>query len=67
MAVAAKLHPGEADNILRARCVAAFRTYAGDIVPQIREELAGKNLACWCRPDQPCHADVLLEIANTTP
>lgn len=27
-------------------------------------EIAGKNLACWCRLDQPCHADVLLEIAN---
>lgn len=26
--------------------------------------LRGKNLACWCRLDQPCHADVLLEIAN---
>lgn len=24
-------------------------------------ELQGRNLACWCRPDQPCHADVLLE------
>lgn len=23
-----------------------------------------KNLACWCPLDQPCHADVLLEIAN---
>lgn len=29
------------------------------------EELRGKNLACWCRLDQPCHADVLLKIANT--
>jgi hypothetical protein len=29
-----------------------------------REELAGKNLACWCALDQPCHADVLLELAN---
>lgn len=27
-------------------------------------ELAGKNLACWCPLDQPCHADVLLELAN---
>ena len=27
-------------------------------------ELKGKNLACWCPLDQPCHADVLLEIAN---
>ena len=26
--------------------------------------LRGKNLACWCALDQPCHADVLLEIAN---
>lgn len=26
--------------------------------------LRGKNLACWCKPDAPCHADVLLEIAN---
>lgn len=28
------------------------------------ETLRGKNLACWCPLDQPCHADVLLEIAN---
>jgi len=27
-------------------------------------ELRGKNLACWCKPDAPCHADVLLELAN---
>lgn len=26
-------------------------------------ELRGKNLACWCR-GKPCHADVLLELAN---
>ncbi len=28
------------------------------------EELRGKNLACWCRLDEPCHADVLIELAN---
>ena len=27
-------------------------------------ELRGKNLACWCPLDKPCHADVLLELAN---
>ena len=27
-------------------------------------ELRGRNLACWCRLDRPCHADVLLEVAN---
>jgi hypothetical protein len=30
----------------------------------IRKELAGKTLACWCPIGSPCHADVLLEIAN---
>jgi len=34
---------------------------------EIRAELAGKDLACWCPLDQPCHADVLLEIANSVP
>lgn len=29
-----------------------------------RRELRGKNLACFCPLDQPCHADVLLELAN---
>lgn len=30
----------------------------------VRAELAGKDLMCWCPLDQPCHADVLLELAN---
>lgn len=33
---------------------------------QAQYELRGKNLACWCPLDQPCHADVLLELANPT-
>lgn len=32
-------------------------------VPKI-SELRGKDLACWCSLDQPCHADILLELAN---
>ena len=31
---------------------------------QARAELRGKNLACFCPLDQPCHADVLLRMAN---
>jgi len=27
-------------------------------------ELKGKDLACWCPLDCPCHADVLLKLAN---
>lgn len=26
--------------------------------------LRGKNLSCWCGLDEPCHADVLLRLAN---
>jgi Domain of unknown function (DUF4326) len=33
---------------------------ASDVV----RELAGHDLACWCPLDVPCHADVLLEVAN---
>lgn len=31
---------------------------------KIRAELAGKNLACWCRAGSPCHVDTLLVLAN---
>ena len=27
-------------------------------------ELKGKQLACWCGLDKPCHVDVLAELAN---
>lgn len=36
------------------------------VYEEIRRELAGRDLACWCPPDQPCHADVLLAIANAS-
>lgn len=68
------------DTELSTRCVEAFRVWLGpgwrinwdgpeseaaraailDALPRLR----GKNLACWCRPGEPCHADVLLELAN---
>lgn len=34
------------------------------LVDAIKDELKGKDLVCWCKP-MPCHADVLLEIANS--
>lgn len=33
-------------------------------VDQCTTELRGKNLACWCKAGTPCHADVLLSVAN---
>ncbi len=35
----------------------------GNVLREL-QRLRGKNLACWCPLDQPCHADVLLELAN---
>jgi hypothetical protein len=35
-----------------------------DLAEIVRERLRGKPLACWCKQDEPCHADVLLRIAN---
>ncbi|WP_119697022.1 DUF4326 domain-containing protein [Microbacterium halotolerans] len=57
-------------ELAREKAVEAFRRIV-DGSPEMRAEilaeLAGKNLACWCPLDQPCHADVLLELANTEP
>lgn len=41
-----------------------YRIHVEDRHAEIKKELRGKNLACWCSLEQPCHADVLLEIAN---
>jgi Domain of unknown function (DUF4326) len=32
---------------------------------EIRGQLKGKNLACWCKHGEACHADALLRIANS--
>lgn len=68
------------DAELAARCVEAFRVWLGphwrinwdgpESEPRRAEvlrrlpELRGRDLACWCKPGCPCHADVLLELAN---
>jgi GH24 family phage-related lysozyme (muramidase) len=53
--------------LTREQCVESYRNAHSDD-PEweaiLREKLGGKNLACWCPLDQPCHADVLLELAN---
>lgn len=55
----------------RYSCAEAFAAWihgpqaeAREIKAAARAELRGKDLACWCPLDHPCHADVLLEIAN---
>ena len=54
-------------RLTAAKSVALYRQYARDAFnhQDLRACLRGKNLACWCPLGQPCHADVLLEMANS--
>lgn len=59
-------------NITRPEAVKLFKRALVEgrlqfSVTQVKERLEGKNLACWCDPTDglPCHADVLLEVANS--
>ena len=43
----------------------AVALFERNVLPDLpAHELRGKNLACWCPLDQPCHRDVLLQAAN---
>ena len=46
------------------RRFAAMICMAEWCVQPVQRDLRGKNLGCWCALDEPCHADVLLELAN---
>lgn len=50
----------------RATSVRLYRAWAATDPPELADlaELRGCDLACWCPLDAPCHADVLLELAN---
>ncbi len=64
-------NPYPVDHSRKAdRAVAAFRDHLANshgLQELVAKRLPGKNLACWCPLDQPCHADVLLELANKEP
>lgn len=52
-----------------AEAVALFREYLQqqpDLVERARRELTGFDLGCTCPLDQPCHADVWLEVLGAT-
>ena len=63
--IAANLSDEEMRNLSRlvGRKIASLQAIRENIRGRI-ELLRGKNLACWCKLDHPCHADVLLEFAN---
>jgi hypothetical protein len=35
--------------------------------PSFLDPLKGKDLACWCPLDKPCHADVILKFLEAKP
>lgn len=50
----------------RALNVQRFRVYAearAKAEPDWLAPLKGRDLVCWCKPGEACHADVLLELA----
>lgn len=54
-------------GISRDEAVSRFRetlTSTPGLLDEARADLAGHDLACWCPPGEPCHADILLELVN---
>lgn len=50
-----------------AFCLESFEYWIKKVLlkdPNYLQELKGKNLACWCKIGEPCHADILLKLAN---
>lgn len=49
------------------RCLDMYVAWLGAVLarePDFLDPLRGMNLACWCPLDRPCHADILLRLAN---
>lgn len=38
--------------------------YDAATMADLAKRLAGRDLCCWCPPEQACHADVLMDLAN---
>lgn len=60
-------NPWRVEELGAAEAVARYRAelLADPVrVAVVRRELGGRDLACWCRLDAVCHADVLLTVAN---
>ena len=65
--VGSELMNGE--TLTAEKAVALYEQHLADNFSErdIRHCLHDKDLACWCALDEPCHADVLLRIANSRP
>lgn len=51
----------------REQAVAMYRRWLEQrpsLAEAARTELAGRDLMCWCPIGEPCHADILLQLAD---
>lgn len=61
-----RMRPLLNERELHEVAVSWFREYLKskpELVAEAKQVLRGHDLVCWCAP-LPCHADVLLELAN---
>ena len=49
----------------RDEAVAEFEAEVSQLPANHFEIMRGKNLACWCKLNERCHAEVLLRLANS--
>lgn len=56
--------PVDQEDVTRWRNAGGNVTALVIIAGGMLDVLRGKDLVCWCSLDEPCHADVLLELAN---
>ena len=64
-------NPYRVDAFGREKAIEIFEFYlahgqtmTGITAADVRRELRGKDLMCWCKTNEACHADVLLRVAN---
>jgi len=53
----------------REQAIEAYENYVRRVMvnhPDFLDSLKGKDLACWCPLDKPCHADVLLKFLGVS-
>lgn len=66
-----KIAPGKFHFHTHEEVVKAYEDWLTSPIPSTgtalgyaAQELRGLDLVCWCALDRPCHADVLLRVAN---
>ena len=55
-------------RVLRTTVLKRYETKLKELVKadsHFLDPLQGKDLVCWCKLDEPCHADILIKYLTT--